>query len=38
MYLAQTINWLNNFPRDNMEKLYKHKILNVLGSDNKLAK
>ena len=23
--------------RDNMEKLYKHKILNVLGSDNKLA-
>ena len=24
--------------RDNMEKLYKHKILNVLGSDNKLAK
>ena len=22
--------------RDNMEKLYKHKILNVLGSDNKL--
>ena len=23
--------------RDNMEKLYKHKIINVLGSDNKLA-
>ena len=23
--------------RDNMEKLYKHKIVNVLGSDNKLA-
>ena len=23
--------------RDNMEKLYKHKILNVFGSDNKLA-
>lgn len=23
--------------RDNMEKLYMHKILNVLGSDNKLA-
>ena len=23
--------------RDNMEKQYKHKILNVLGSDNKLA-
>ena len=24
--------------RDNMEKMYKHKIINVLGSDNKLAK
>ena len=24
--------------RDNMEKLYKHKILNVLGSNDKLAK
>ena len=23
--------------RDNMEKLYKHKIINVLGSENKLA-
>jgi fructose-bisphosphate aldolase class II len=23
--------------RDNMEKLYKHKIVNVLGSENKLA-
>ena len=23
--------------RDNMEKLYKHKIINVLGSDYKLA-
>jgi fructose-bisphosphate aldolase class II len=24
--------------RDNMEKMYKHKIINVLGSDGKLAK
>ena len=23
--------------RDNMKKLYMHKIVNVLGSDNKLA-
>ena len=23
--------------RDNMEKMYKHKIINVLGSDNKLV-
>ena len=23
--------------RDNMEKMYKHKIINVLGSDGKLA-
>ena len=23
--------------RTNMEKMYKHKIINVLGSDNKLA-
>ena len=23
--------------RDNMEKLYKHKIINALGSENKLA-
>ena len=23
--------------RSNMEKMYKHKIINVLGSDNKLA-
>ena len=27
----------SEFEHDNMEKLYKHKIVNVLGSENKLA-